>query len=675
CGSDIGNADFCPNCGAKAEQAAPQAPVIPPAAVPVTESPATSPKTEKPKKKKGKGILIAVIAVIAAIAVLLTAFFFVLKPLLEKKEDNKTETPAEDPQATPALAIDYITISERDILISEPTEALVMVGISEGDYGELTIVSAGGKQFGTVNDNGENGDQRAKDGVYSGTVTFLSDTVVSMNIHACADAARSDRFETIYFYPPYQSEYYDEYESLASEIDNVYYQYSDMEQAHNAIMELLKSKKDNGLIRDYLFEAGSIRIKLNSGYTYVYSYNPGNAYKATATDDYSGDIQTEVGLYTISPNLNSVLTMQPYRHELGAGGVDSAANTIADSDYNFIFGTDVDNSDVSVELMKRLDQYNVILLDGHGGYNSIDHSFFGVGTIITAENDKLYHVDLIYGRLIKLSGGQYGVTAAFFERHYDEGDFSDAIVYLGCCHGADDSFLANTLLSKGVDAVYAYKNSVSVSYDTRMVKEVFEQLSSNTTNPVTVSQALTTAQSIHGVTDDYRAHWYNWLFNNYETVENRARLYLFGDTNMTLSMGDSYLRGWVADAETEAPIYNAYISASKVGTSIKSGNTSTGGSGYFKFKLEPGMYDITVLATGYLNCVVTNVRVEVNATTQLQNTIMLEKRNDNPVAVVGGQVIDAVTAEPVSGAQIVFREHYNQHSGDYVKDESGNVIT
>ena len=453
----------------------------------------------------------------------------------------------------------------------------------------------------------------------------------------------------------------------------IYSQYYDIEEAHTAILDELQDKKDNNEIVDFVFEHGSITIYLLSGSVYVYSYNPGGVFKSSAT--ITTEDHEEVGLYTISPNVNTLLSMQPYRDELGAGGVDSAAETVADSSYSFVFNNNCDNSTVNVELMKELDKYNVILLDGHGGYSSNLHSFFGIGTPITESNSNLYWADLYYDRIIQLSGGQYGITAAFFDHYYGSSDFGETIIYLGCCHGADDSVLANTLISKGVDAVFAYRNSVSVTYDTKMVTSVFDELSKEKDTPVTVEQALNNAQSQHGKTDNTNAHWYNWLFGNYEKEENRAQLFFFGDKNFTLSMENSSLRGKVADGITNTDIYNATITATKPGESNSIANTKTDNAGNFNLQLTAGFYDITVQASGYMNCIIKNVEIAYDSTTYLQNTILLEQKTDDLVAFVGGTVTNAVTGDSVKGASIVFRENYNQLDGECVKDENDKTIT
>lgn len=671
CGKEFDNVKFCPACGNVVE---------------IQESPMTITKyadnddsashKSKAREKKAKGRkkkLIAILSVVLVIAVLISAFF-VIRFFFCNHSEESDQPLREESGETVFFSIKSIIVSECDIQTYNTVSSLVKVDVEENiDSSELLIVNNKNVTIGTVNDNGKNGDECSNDGVYSGMMSFYSEEAVAMNIYVSYEECLSDKYETIYFYPAFERKFYYEYKNLDEELNAIFSQSYDMEQAHTAIMETLQRKKDNGEISDFIFENSSITIKLISGSMYVYSYNPEGAFKAAA--NVADESSEEVGLYTISPNVNTLISLQPYRDELGPGGVDVAAETVAESEDNFVFSNNSDNSSVDVELIKKLDQYNAILLDGHGGYSSALHSFFGIGTEITEDNNKRYWADLYYDRIIQLSGGQYGVTSAFFERYYDDGVFGDTIVYLGCCHGADDSVLANTLISKGVDAVYAYKNSVTVSYDTKMVTTIFEELSKDQDISVTVENALKKAQSKHGKTDNSYAHWYNWLFGNYEKEENRARLYLFGNKNFTLSMETGSLRGKVADSMTSEFVYNAYITASMPGKTDSAGYTKTDMSGNFNLPLSNGVYNITVRASGYMNCTINNVKVDENSTTYLQNTILLEQRDGEPSAVVSGKITNAVTGNVVEGATVSFREGYNQLNGDFVKDTSGNVLT
>ena len=681
CGQPIEKKDkeisFCPYCGGSIAPPAPAtAPVTAvPAPVPtVSAATALAAKEQKPpKKKKGKKVLFAVIAVICALAILAGALWFALGKNGKKEEEKEQE------KETAVLAIEDISIEDRDIQTYEKALRKVSVQVKEGEtYTALTVVNASQKSFGTVKDDGANGDDVAGDGIYSGMLEFYSEEAEPMDVYVAADGALSDKSETVYFYPEYKEEYYDQYEDVSQTVEDTIALYDDenLEQAHNEVMQLLSDKKAAGEIADFRFEGLTIVVMLNSGATYVYTYNPGGEFEAGTTAVAPAE-EMSVEMYTVSPNVNKVISLQPYYHEMTNDVADKAARTVASSQYNYSFSKNADNTDVNIELMKNLNQYQVIVLHGHGGYDTILHSFFGIGTRSSAEVKQQNWSDFYYDRLISLSGGQYGVTSAFFDRYYDENAFGDTIIYLGCCHGADDNVLADTLLSKGVDAVYAFTKGVYTSYDLNMMATIFEELAKKENNPVTVAEALKRAKNKHGEKDSTRAHWYNvWPLKNYEAESLRAELCLFTKRdNVTLSVQDSYIRGKIADADSDTPLRAATVSAYSAGTDklVLTGRADQEGN--FALSLQPGIYDLVVNMVGYLPCSVKNIRVSANSTTYLQKTILLSKKEETIKAVVGGSVYNAVTGEGVEGVSISFRKEHCQLDGDYVKDSAGNVIT
>ena len=88
-----------------------------------------------------------------------------------------------------------------------------------------------------------------------------------------------------------------------------------------------------------------------------------------------------------------------------------------------------------------------------------------------------------------------------------------------------------------MSAILGYKNSVSSSYDEKMVQTVFEELSANKSSPVTIAQALSTAKNKHGANDGVkRKSWWEWLFGIFDDDDDPpAELCIKGNENYTLS--------------------------------------------------------------------------------------------------------------------------------------------
>ncbi len=312
---------------------------------------------------------------------------------------------------------------------------------------------------------------------------------------------------------------------------------------YNKIIEFINTKVESGDISSYEVCKENIALTLSSGIIYVYTFNidkelkSGNSDRTAETCYYNDNAIILSANY--SANSNTILTMDPYTDELSNAEFDNAATTVANSRYDFNFNDNMDNSEVSIELLKNLYKYNVIILNGHGGYSESLHSFFDAGIDISESNNIKYSADISSGRIITTSSGKYGVTSKFFDKYYDSDDFADCLVYLGCCHGMDDNVLSQTFLNKGVDAVLGYKNSVNSGYDAKMVKTIFDELASDTSEPVTVIEALNTAKKENGSKDDTYSHWYDWLLGKYEKEENRAELCLNGKWEFNLNIDNS----------------------------------------------------------------------------------------------------------------------------------------
>ena len=442
------------------------------------------------------------------------------------------------------VKIKDIEVETPNIVIGENTNVIFKSRI-EGDGDEAYhLIDSDKNDMGELRDDGIGADDIANDGIYSGTVSLFADYVHEEQYFILINDELSDVYATVFYYKNLSEEdskVYDEIEKDIKDIEDSYINGNDesAKKVYGDILTLFDSKTSSGEIVNYSVNGECIEAKLSSGITYVYMFDLDKELQSRGGNDSIQLIKMNAMKSTSGSNKNKVASLQPYADELNASEFDDAANKVAGSKYNYEFLDNIDNSSVSIEMMKNLSDYNVIIWDGHGGYTPNLHSFIGVGTEVTSENNSKYAADLQYDRIIQLSGGRYGVTSKFFDTYYKEGDFKDTMIYLGACHGTEDNVLANSLIKKGVDAFYGYKNSVYTSYNRDMVTTIFAELTSNTSEPVNVTQALNTAKKKHGNTDNTKGHWYNWLFGEYEKESNRAELRLIGDANFTLNIDNS----------------------------------------------------------------------------------------------------------------------------------------
>ncbi len=265
-----------------------------------------------------------------------------------------------------------------------------------------------------------------------------------------------------------------------------------------------------------------------------------------------------------------IVTIQPYRaetqrtHPSQWDYPDLAAETIAAGlePYSFLdngtAGDDNrDDAEVSVDFLKSLSQYAVVIWHGHGGYSSAVGSFLG----ITDSFSSRYLSDLRSGRIVRLYGGGMGVTGAFFDKYLQKNTNENALIYLGACLSGKDGGLADAFLDKGFDCVVANSDTISRTYNLNMIKSFFEGMSADAGNYLTTSEALENAKLVYGEYDPYSSY--------------RAVPMLLGDAVLRFAAGEQ-TQTLAAPAATDAPAaapvedwaqaYADVLSAEKVGT-------------------------------------------------------------------------------------------------------------
>ncbi|MDE5977461.1 MAG: hypothetical protein K2G70_03210 [Turicibacter sp.] len=311
----------------------------------------------------------------------------------------------------------------------------------------------------------------------------------------------------------------------------------DKEISQKEMIEYLENIKSQEKIKDYAYGNGGVMIEfLNGGKMYYNRYIPGYQSGGSTSNN---ELRNEVGQNTsIDNNKLSVLTAQPYANdsEMLSDVFDNSASLIANSELGYKFTDNIDDENVTIDFMKNLSKYRVIIFDGHGVYNPENNSFVGIalGEYRTKENIDKYSDDVNNGRLSWTGDYRYVVTPAFFEYYYKDNSFNDTLIYFGCCDVAnDDSNLSEILIRKGAEAVLAYKKSVKVTYNRSMCETIFNELvkiDGETNSTKTVAEALETAKKQNGEKDPTNTAWYDFIlhpiFQDYVKKADRAELIL-----------------------------------------------------------------------------------------------------------------------------------------------------
>lgn len=354
--------------------------------------------------------------------------------------------------------------------------------------------------------------------------------------------------------------------------DEIEYEENEKEISQKEMIEYLEEMKSQGKIKDYVYGSGGVMIEfLNGGKMYCNRYMPGYQSAGSTNTDNSRNKVTSSSFS--ENNALSVLTAQPYANdiEMASEVFDNSAFLIENADLGYKFTDNIDDENVTVDFMKSLSKYRVVIFDGHGVYNPENNNFVGIalGEYMTDENFNNYIDDINSGRLSWTGDYRYVVTPAFFEHYYKNDSFNDTLIYFGCCDVAnDDSNLSEILIKKGAEAVLAYKNSVNVTYSRSMCETIFNELvkqdgDAGSTN--TVAEALETAKKQNGEKDPTNTTWYDFIlhpiFQDYVKKADRAELILTENDDNSFRLVDENKKenNKQADNVDYEKIYYQYI--------------------------------------------------------------------------------------------------------------------
>ncbi|MBE7066641.1 MAG: zinc-ribbon domain-containing protein [Ruminococcaceae bacterium] len=677
CGAKLrSNAHFCEHCGKRVAlgHQTPQPPVEPqtppPPVEPQTPQPPVQPQTPpppptpqqapaiKPVYKKRKSPLAFIIPIIASVIVIIIAVVIANIDNPDKKR------------------LDNFIADELYFLCGEEITVLFTVE-DNSNNGSINLYNENDEIVGTLNDDGALGDTQPNDGIYTYKMTDIvfSDVTLRRNYYVKNDVQQSENVTLCFICYDDVVKCHQLANIMDERIEAIEREFviagSSDETAQNALAifrkveDYIKSLVENGDVIEYHQENNYIVVRLLA-LTYVYTFEPPEDMKEGSAGTQNVASNNDVFLQNLAQNYSNkqIVSVQPYARELTGSAVDKAAKTVASNVNGYTFGTNVDNEDVSISFLKTLDQYKLIIWDGHGGYSAETHSFIGTGE--SNDNSHLYYSDMIgiKAEIITLSGGNLGITSHFFTTYYEPNSFNRTVFYLGVCHGADDNVLAQALIDCGVATIFAYKNSVSVTYDRKMCEDIFttmSQLDGNTGKTKTAKKALAEAKEDNGKVDSTNHSWWEKLLYFLAGMElpGAAEMKILGDTELRLLDSYGSLSGKVCKASDRVTeIVGATINVYKSGklyTTAKSDST-----GNYRIELPAGEYLIKIAASGYVDFVA-NATVTSNNNTYME-TFLLVLGSESQTGTASGTIINSLTGEGISGVQLSVKRGWNNTS-------------
>ncbi len=373
------------------------------------------------------------------------------------------------PQVHQLVADDvYKPLDDEDGIIFE-------TALDESESGEdVALYDENKQKVATFCDDGTNGDKAAGDGIYTCTYRPEVNGEEERSFTVKSGNEESEPVKVRYF-----DELTEEDFSKADEVnltfmesvaeyktDNGYIKKGKGAEAISKAAEVAEELLNSGEAVKYEVNEkyNNVVVKLSSGITYVYS-NPTEGVEESATAN----------------SALNVCTYQPCKDSLGTVAPDDAADIITDEFSNISFTKNLDNSDVTRDVVKAFGSDQIIIWNGHGGYSPTLHSFIVLGETIDSK-DVSSDDDYIKDRIV-LCGSKPNYTIAFTYKFIDEyvGDMSNTLLYMGCCETAHDSVLASSFLNKNCNLYIGFSDSVLASYDRGVIKSFFENLANEKT--------------------------------------------------------------------------------------------------------------------------------------------------------------------------------------------------
>ena len=187
------------------------------------------------------------------------------------------------------------------------------------------------------------------------------------------------------------------------------------------------------------------------------------------------------------------------------------------------------DEDVSLELLKNLDQFDMVWFYSHGALSNVFNSAWAIidsdpytmtGEFASSpEAYILLSSDFFNGRtIVDLSDGRIGVGGNFYNYYYSEKQLDGMFFHFASCNSMRTDKLANGILSRGAAWVEGWDNSVCFDNDYMQFVGVIANLLEDGDN---ISQAIIDADS---------------LVKNEPYYQNDCKLKGAGDSNYSLKI-------------------------------------------------------------------------------------------------------------------------------------------
>ena len=451
------------------------------------------------------------IIVLTILVILGTIAFFILRNI-------ETEPPVEllfKPLDTTNTFISDDSLSlisdEDSVLVGETQKITFWAEVKTDEYKRIEKIPLKNYKEDTIleylYDDGTHGDKMAGDGFYTNQIDMKSDIRESKKYYTEINGKKSN-LRDITYWKSHTDEEWEERNTIAKEIVGIKetYKYTgnsrkdenSAKKMLNSLYEYLENQIELGNIREYKIYNDHSTVILNSGIPIIsqFSFVPGYQSSSSIVTPEKTDWKKPL---INDDNKQKIITLEPCKDDLKSNNYDDSAKQVVKSNSKYEFNNNLDNQDVTIEVLENLSEYRIIIINTHGGWDSEYHSYFLISEVPTEDFHEKYK-EYINKYIFPMDNDEgVFVTYKFFENVYKNKPFNNSLIYIGACGSMQDNILHNTLINCGAKTVIGFKNLVMSTYNEKMCKTIFNVLSrGNRGNYNTISESVNQAKSKHG---------------------------------------------------------------------------------------------------------------------------------------------------------------------------------
>ena len=404
--------------------------------------------------------------------------------------EASSSTAAEASTAAAIKPLRSLVLEVDEPYVTEDDAVLFSVDLDSKDTLQAPLeLLRDGEKIGELVDDGQNGDKRSGDGVYS---LFVEKPVQDRkeSLFSIRYAEQLSESVAVNLFRMLTEEEVQKEQEALKPLKEALQSVSDQDwtaEKRSEIESMLHGLQEEGTVRLYEIDETGFYAKLNSGVGCV--FNP-------------------ISEGTMGPGTNTQMQIVVYEaSDFERDYPLVTAKEIDDLFSNYSQGKVYREGKCNRQAIKDLHANQIVLWNGHGIHFRTCGPVLELGEPFTwAEyivNASL-RSDMVEDRI--LNDACYDDKILISSKYIDKycGDLSDSFICLCSCYGMKTNELSDAFLNKGAVAVYGYTDVVKIKYCSPMASTVFQKLmtvNQSTHDYHTLEEAVDAAIKEHGPSD------------------------------------------------------------------------------------------------------------------------------------------------------------------------------